>query len=187
MEKRKHPLKSIVFLIFLLFFFWVLLQFLAPVMLPSDSVPDLSGIVGVSDNDDVLKDMAFPWNVIYSFGDRLCHQKEERSLVLNGNQMPFCTRCTAIWIGLAIGLGFMVFYTIELNERFFVLILLSLVPLGIDGIGQLIGFWESTNLLRFLTGLPAGLLCGVAIALISDELRSLPFFQRFSCSEKPKN
>ena len=186
MKKRKHPLKSIVFLFFLLSFFWVVFQFLAPVMIPSNSLPDLSGTVGISDNQAVFEDMGFPWNVIYSIGDRLCHQKVERSLVLNGNQMPFCTRCTAIWIGLAIGLGFMVFFTIELNEKFLVLILLSLVPLGIDGVGQLLGFWESTNLLRFLTGIPAGLLCGVAIGLIIDEVCSLSLFQRLSHFEKPK-
>jgi uncharacterized membrane protein len=187
MEKRNHPLKSIVFFFFVFFFFWVLFQFLAPLMIPSDSVPELSGIVGISDNDAVFEDMAFPWDVIYASGDRLCHQKAERSLVLNGNQMPFCTRCTAIWVGLAIGLGFMVIYIIELDEKFFVLILLSIIPLGIDGIGQLLGFWESTNLIRFLTGLPAGLMCGVAIGIILDELRSFPLVQRLSHLEKPKN
>ena len=68
----------------------------------------------------LFRHMSFPWNVVYSSGDRLCHQRADRSLFLNGNEMPFCSRCTAIWFGLAIGLGFMVLYTIELNEKFLI-------------------------------------------------------------------
>jgi uncharacterized membrane protein len=157
---------------------WVFLLFLAPLVLPSGSVSDLSGVVGVSDNDAVIRNMSFPWNAVYSVGDRICHQKSERSLYLNGNEMPFCTRCTAIWLGLALGLGFMVLYAIELNEKFFIAIIFSLLPLGIDGIGQLLGFWESTNVVRILTGLPAGMLCGVALGIIFDELRSMHFFNK---------
>jgi uncharacterized membrane protein len=157
---------------------WVFLLFLAPLVLPSGSVSDLSGVVGISDNDAVIGEMSFPWNVVYSIGDRLCHQKSERSLFLNGNEMPFCTRCTAIWLGLAFGIGFMVLYTIDLNEKFFIAIIFSLVPLGIDGIGQLLGFWESTNVIRILTGLLAGIICGVALGIIFDELRSLHFFKK---------
>ena len=117
--------------------------------------------------------MSFPWNVIYKSGDRLCHQKADRSFFLNGNEMPFCSRCTAIWIGLAVGLGFMVLYVIELNEKFLVAIILSLIPIGVDGIGQLFGFWESTNFIRLITGLLAGIVCGVAIGVIIDEVKTI--------------
>ena len=49
--------------------------------------------------------------------------------------MPFCSRCTAIWLGLAIGLGFMIFYRIKLDEKFFFILIIGIVPLVIDGIG----------------------------------------------------
>jgi uncharacterized membrane protein len=178
MKRRIHPFQSLFFIFFILYMIWVFLLFLAPVVLPSGSVSDLSGVVGSSDNAAVINDLPFPWNAVYTFGDLFCHQKAERSLFLNGNEMPFCTRCTAIWLGLAFGLGFMVLYTIELNGKFFVAIIFSLVPLGIDGIGQLFGFWESTNLVRMLTGLPAGMICGVALGIIFDELRSLHVFKK---------
>jgi len=165
---------------------WILLLFLAPLVLPSGSVSDLSGVVGFSDNNIIIRDMSFPWNAVYSVGDQLCHQKSERSLFLNGNEMPFCTRCTAIWLGLAIGLGIMVIYMVELNEKFFFAIILALLPIGIDGIGQLLGFWESTNVVRILTGLPAGMICGVALGIIFYELRSLHFFNNFHLFQKPK-
>ena len=173
MKPRKNRLKNIVFLFFLLFFVWVLLQFLAPLTLPTGSVSDLSGVVAFSDNDNAIENMSFPWSVIYKSGDRLCHQKADRSLFLNGNEMPFCSRCTAIWIGLAVGLGFMVLYVIELNEKFLVAIILSLIPIGVDGVGQLFGFWESTNFIRFITGLLAGMICGVAIGIILDEIKTI--------------
>jgi uncharacterized membrane protein len=173
MKRRNKWFKSITFLFFLLFLFWVVLQFIAPFALPSGSVSDLSGLVGISDNDDVIHTMSAPWNAMYSLGDRLCHQKADRSLFFNGNEMPFCARCTAIWLGIALGLGFMVLYSIELNEKFLVAIILGLVPIGIDGVGQLFGLWESTNLVRFMTGLLAGGVCGVAIGVIIDEVRTI--------------
>jgi uncharacterized membrane protein len=64
----------------------------------------------------------------------------------------------------------MVFFTIRLDEKFLLIILFSLAPIGVDGVGQLLGFWESTNLIRFLTGLLAGGVCGVAIGVIIDEV-----------------
>ena len=176
MERRKQRLKNLVFVFFLVFFIWILLQFLAPFALPSDSVSGLSGIVGFSDNEKIIQNMSFPWNVIYSNGDRLCHQRADRSFFLNENEMPFCSRCTAIWFGLAIGLGFMVVYTIELNEKFLIALIAALIPIGIDGIGQLFGLWESTNLIRVFTGLPAGIICGIAIGIILDELRTIRIF-----------
>lgn len=177
MKRRVHPFRSLFFVFFIFYMIWVILLFLAPLVLPSGSVSDLSGVVGISDNDAVIGEMSFPWNVVYSIGDRLCHQKSERSLFLNGNEMPFCTRCMAIWSGLALGLGFMVLYSIELNEKFFIAILLSIIPLGVDGVGQLLGLWNSTNLIRFLTGVIAGGVSGMAIGLIIDEIKTI-FIQK---------
>jgi uncharacterized membrane protein len=173
MKRRPHWFPSIIFVLFILSSIWIGLQFLAPFMLPKDSVTDLSGVVGISDNDNITKNMSFPWNVMYSGGDRLCHQQASRSLFFNGNQMPFCTRCTAIWLGITIGLGFIMLFTYELTGTFLAALLISLIPIGIDGVGQLLGFWESTNLIRFLTGLPAGIICGVAIGIIIDESKEL--------------
>jgi uncharacterized membrane protein len=178
MKRRFHPFKNLFFVFFICYFIWIVLLFAGPFVLPTGSVTNLSGVVGFSDNEAVINDLPFPWNGIYSIGDRLCHQKPERSLFINGNEMPFCTRCVAIWLGLAFGLGFMVFFTIELNEMFFYAIIVSLIPLGIDGVGQLFGFWESTNIVRLLTGIPAGITCGVAVGIIIDEIRSLQFFRK---------
>lgn len=171
MERREKSSRLIILIFFIPFLIWIILQFLAPLALPHGSTNDLSGFVGVSDNEKLIDEMPFPWNSIYSCGDVLCHEKAERSFFINGNQMPFCSRCTAIWLGLAIGLGFMVFYKIELNEKFLILIIIGLVPIGVDGVGQLFGFWISTNTVRVITGLLVGIVCGIAIGLIIDEIR----------------
>ena len=178
MQRRAKYFRSVIFIFFVLFSLWILLQFLAPLALPKGSVSDLSGLVAISDNEDTINDMGLPWGFVYSAGDRLCHQKAERSFFINDNQMPFCSRCTAIWLGFAIGLGFMVFYKIQLNEKFLFAILLSLVPIGVDGIGQLFGFWESTNIIRVITGLLVGVVCGVALGVIVDEVKTIHIFKK---------
>ena len=173
MEKRGKSSRIIIFVFFIPFLLWVLLQFFAPLVLPHNSVDDLSGATGLSDNEEVIDTMTDPWNSVYSAGDRLCHQKAERSLFINSNQMPFCSRCTAIWLGLAIGLGFMVFFIIKLNEKFVFILIAGIVPIGVDGVGQLLGFWESANLTRIITGLMVGIVCGIAIGVIIDEIRKM--------------
>jgi len=175
MERREKRSSIIMLIFFIPFLIWALLQFIAPMALPTNSVEDLTGVTGVSDNQNMIDDMPSPWNSIYGFGDRLCHQKAERSFFINGNQMPFCSRCAAIWIGLAIGIGFLVFYRIALNEKFLYLIIIGLIPIGIDGVGQLFHLWESTNIMRVITGLLIGIVCGIAIGLIIDEIRDMVY------------
>jgi uncharacterized membrane protein len=172
MERRERSSKTtlLIVIIFLVFLVWSLLQFIAPVILPSESVNELDGHVGVTDNPEKIDNMSAPWSSIYNCGDVLCHQKAERTFFINGNEMPFCARCTAIWLGLAIGLAFMIFYKINLDEKFILIIFIGLIPIGIDGFGQMLGFWESSNLIRLVTGLLVGIICGVAIGIIVDEL-----------------
>jgi uncharacterized membrane protein len=172
MEKRgKFSKKTIpVFVIFLFFLVFTLIQFIAPLTLPSASVDNLDGLVGVKNNQEKIQDMPFPWNLIYRCGDSLCHQKSTRSFFINQNQMPFCARCTAIWLGMLIGLGFMLFYKINLDRKFLIFIMIGLIPIGIDGFGQLFNLWESTNIMRVITGLLIGIICGIAIGIIIDEL-----------------
>jgi len=168
MDRRGKTSRTLL-VFFALFAIWSMLQFLAPLSLPSGSVEDLSGLTGISDNEASINKMSFPWNLVYSAGDRLCHQKAERSFFINDNQMPFCSRCTAIWLGMAIGLGVIIFYKISLDEKFLIAIVLGMVPIGVDGVGQLFNFWESTNVIRVITGLMIGIVCGIAIGLIIDE------------------
>ena len=178
MEKREKRSSIIMLIFFIPFLIWALMQFITPLAVPANSVDDLTGLSGVSDNKNIIDDLPQPWSSIYNCGDKMCHQKADRSFFINGNQMPFCSRCTAIWVGLAIGLGFLVFYKIPLNAKFLFVIIIGLIPIGIDGLGQLLHFWESTNIMRVITGLLIGIVCGIAIGLIIDEIRTIPLFNK---------
>ncbi len=172
MERREKS-SRLTLILFLCFVLWNVLQILAPLGIPPHTADDLTGLVGVADNDHVIEQMTFPWNAVYGCGDRLCHQIADRSLFINGNQMPFCSRCTAIWFGFVIGLGIMLFFKIQLDEKFLVLILLGIIPLAIDGIGQQLQMWESTNIIRVVTGLLTGTVCGITVGIIIDELTAI--------------
>lgn len=171
MEKRERVSKIIIGA-FAIFFLWGLFQIISPILLPSNSVQDLSGQTGVIDNDHIIETMPFPFNGVYGCGDRLCHQRSDRSFSINGNQMPFCSRCTAIWLGLSIGLLFFSVYKVPLDERFILIIFLSMIPIGIDGVGQLFGLWESTNIVRVITGVIIGITCGIAIGIVIEEMKT---------------
>lgn len=173
MEVRGKSFSIVILIFFIIFLTWAVLQFLSPYTLPENSVKDLSGLTGILDNQEVINNMSAPWSFVYGCGDSLCHQKADRSFFINGNQMPFCSRCTSIWLGLAIGLGLMVFFKIELDSKLIILILISLIPIGVDGVGQLIGLWESSNIARVITGILVGIACGIAIGVIIDEIKEI--------------
>ena len=78
MERRVN-VSRIIILLFLMLLLWVILQFLAPFMFPSNTIQNLSGLPGVEDNTVLTRNMSFPWNIVYSIGDRLCHQRSDRS------------------------------------------------------------------------------------------------------------
>tara|TARA_B110000967_G_C18873435_1_gene556800 strand:- start:752 stop:1498 length:747 start_codon:yes stop_codon:yes gene_type:complete len=121
----------------------------------------------------------------YAIGDLNCHQKHERSWKINDNQMPICVRDVGILFGIILGaLIFMLkgvnrwtlrdtFLTIipdkyldEIyvrDKRIFVMIgiiFASIIPIGIDGLVQLLTNYESNNSIRLITGIIAGFTLG---------------------------
>ena len=146
---------------------WTLLILSGPFMVPEGHAEDLSGVVGGYDNRDVIERMNPVAKVVYYIGDVNCHQKTDRSYSYNQNQMPFCARYVGIFAGLAIGFTYALGRRIELTLP---LILLSLVPIGIDGTVQLLTDYESTNIRRVVTGLIAGGVTGIALKIIANSL-----------------
>ncbi len=138
---------------------WLALVMVSPFMVPSGTLEDLSGSVSVKDNIAQFKDLAPLPKAIYSIGDVECHQIASRSYFLNENEMPFCARDVGLFIGLAGAFGLVAFYRLRLNP---LLLMLGLVPMGLDGGIQLLTDYESNNPLRLATGMIAG----VALALI---------------------
>lgn len=192
--------------------------FLAPLTLDPGTVHDVEGRANVIDfyskdgsgsygnlvkynhshDDGFHEHEGYAWSemnpyaaVIYAFGDLNCHQKHERSLEINGNQMPVCTRDLGIFFGLFIG-GLLftqrgwnrwtvkdtclsllpaawLIPVYDRNWRLFAWLgvgFLLCTPLLFDGFYQLLTDYESTNYKRVLTGIPFGfglgvLMCGM--------------------------
>lgn len=179
--------------------------FLAPLSVDSGEVPKLSGRANAidyysedswgnvqDDVGDVGHDQSehglFAWSelnpyaaFIYAFGDLNCHNKHERSWVINDNQLPVCTRDVGIFLGLVVGAALFrlrglnrwtmrdsflsifpdrilepVYRTNRRTLTFLGILALGAIPMAIDGFTQLLTSYESNNLLRIITGLPFG-------------------------------
>jgi len=140
---------------------WFLLVLTAPLMIPADTLQDLSGVVGGHENEDQFSDLSPVPHAVYWLGDAQCHQIVNRSFFLNGNQMPFCARDVGLFAGFPIGLAVLSFRRLIVNP---VLVLIGLVPIGIDGGLQLVTSYESNNALRLVTGIIAGITFSILIA-----------------------
>ncbi len=90
-----------------------------------------------------------------------CHQKYERSFHFFGCQFFVCARCTGIAVGQFLALLSVAYYKNASLSLLFIWAAVSVSALAVDGLGQLWGYWVSTNLRRFVTGLFSGF-CFVA-------------------------
>jgi len=83
--------------------------------------------------------------------------------------MPICSRCTGIYLGIIIGIITDFLKPLWNINAFYpsTIFTLTLIPIAIDGTGQLFGLWESNNKRRFLTGLLGGLATGATIRIIT--------------------
>ncbi len=82
-----------------------------------------------------------------------CHQKPERSFFINGYQFPLCARCTGVLIGYLCSF-FLLIFNCVIN---YLVCLLFLVPLILDGGIQLLFNILSNNTRRFITGMIFGI------------------------------
>lgn len=100
------------------------------------------------------------WRMLFRI---LCHGRVERCLELFDVPMPLCARCVAIYGGLLAGV--MAFRAIPfLREKVMRRVAFgAVIPLALDGLTQLTGLRESTNALRVVTGLIAGMAFGLWI------------------------
>ncbi len=149
----------------IVFTIWTIMVWVAPLSLPTDSVPDISGRSGSIDNLEQVEEMNPFAALVYLAGDAYCHQKAERSLYVNGNEMPFCARDVGIFCGLAIGMAMVLLF----RPGFNLIVLVALVlPIVLDGGVQMIGYYESSNAVRLSTGLMGGIGCSYLLGHVTD-------------------
>ena len=164
------------FIIYLFCMIWLLLILIVPAMSEPgtiqfqefDEFENPIGKVGFSEYYNDIEKINNPLSrAVYHSGDRMCHMKSSRSFSINDNQMPYCARCFGIFLGFAIGAGFATFIVIDLNLW---LLIVGLVPIGLDGGLQLVTSYESNNFFRVITGSLAGFVTVMAVGLITLEI-----------------
>ncbi|MBE0518539.1 MAG: DUF2085 domain-containing protein [Thermoplasmata archaeon] len=168
---RPKITSAAILLMFVLTSVWLLLVVVAPMLVPSNTLTDLSGRVGFHDNEALFSQLDPIPHAVYWIGDGECHQLADRSYFINGNQMPFCARDLGLFIGLAIGSGIVTFYRYKIHP---ILVLIGLVPLALDGGVQLLTDYESNNTLRMITGFIAGLVLALLLAHFMFALQEDP-------------
>jgi len=75
-----------------------------------------------------------------------------------GYKFPVCSRDVGIYAFMLIG-GVVFAFRNKLDSKEIppaIWLIVALIPIGIDGGGQFLGFWESTNSIRLFTGAIAG-------------------------------
>lgn len=88
----------------------------------------------------------------------VCHRKRDRSFIICGEQLLVCARCTGICIGFILSMIILVYLYGGFNlGANLLLVAIFFVPMGIDGLAQLVGRRESTNQIRFGTGFLGGI------------------------------
>lgn len=117
-------------------------------------------------------------SAIYFFFHKICHQIPERSFFLWGKQLAVCSRCTGLYSGflLAALIYPMLFplKRVEVPPRW--LLLLALVPMGLDLFADAIGIFENSLLSRLISGIILGVavLFFVLPGILSLQVRLQP-------------
>ena len=141
----------------------LLLLLISPYLVPAGQLLDLSGKVLSIDNANQFSGINPVAWLVYSFGDLNCHQLNDRSFFLNGNQMPVCSRDTGIFIGLFAGALAMSAISLSIRKRW---LFLGLIPMMIDGALQAATTYVSDNSARVVTGAIAGAAVAIFICML---------------------
>ncbi len=127
-----------------------------------------SGLLGLALLPPILP--AEMGSLLYRAFAPACHQLPGRSPHIGGVPIAICDRCTGIYAGLVVGVavtGWGRGLWRELGRRGRYLLLGSLVPLGADWVGPVLGVWANGPLSRALTGLLFGV---VAASYVTHRL-----------------
>lgn len=92
----------------------------------------------------------------------LCHSLPDRTIYFRNRPLPLCARCTGTFLGV---FTLPIFHLEIITPSLIVILLLSL-PAILDGITQLIGWRESNNQLRLITGFLLGMSAACLIVFI---------------------
>jgi uncharacterized membrane protein len=135
------------------------------------------------------------WEKARVIGYALCHQLPQRSFFFEGYQSPLCARCTGMYLGFLIGLGFLIIrrrtHSARLPTTAIISVLIGFIAImGIDGINSTISvipnapqLYHTTNIQRIVTGT----LFGLAMCMLFFPIFSTAIWQQPSGDRSVKN
>jgi uncharacterized membrane protein len=115
-----------------------------------------------------------------AIGYAVCHRIENRSFSLGGRQMPLCIRCSGMYLGMLLGLGYLSIVNPRrggLPSRGNLAVLgLLFLAFAVDGLNSLLhlipglpSFYPPSHLFRLLTGTGMGLVLAVMLFLALNQ------------------
>ena len=95
--------------------------------------------------------------MVKNFNLMFCHRDPNRSFFFKGKQFPFCARCTGVFVGQLIAI-LLILSGVRpiLNAKNLFLILFLMSTMFFDWFIQYMGYKESTNIRRLITGVLGG-------------------------------
>lgn len=97
----------------------------------------------------------------------ICHHIPERTFNIKGYYFPLCSRCTGLYFGVFLCLIYMNIFYVYYTTYLLLISFFMIIPTFIDGITQSFGFRESNNIVRFLTGIIAGIGLVIFVKIIN--------------------
>lgn len=102
--------------------------------------------------------------ILHKIGFAICHQLPDRSFFINGEQLPLCSRCTGIYLGIFITLTFYFFTRFIRHKKpsypphliIGVISIIFVLLLVFNAISPLFNI-PTNNILRFITGIFFGI------------------------------
>ena len=111
-------------------------------------------------------------SLVYGIFSRICHQLDSHSFHLAGYKFAVCIRCFSIYCAFFFGIALMPMVSRtrigDVSSR--TLIVMSLIPMGVDVLLGMSGVHQSTTLTRIATGSTFGFGLGFLLASILEEL-----------------
>jgi uncharacterized membrane protein len=110
-----------------------------------------------------------------AIGYAVCHRIDSRSFHIGERQIPLCVRCTGMFLGAMLGLGFQAIYSGKRSGsppiRVIIVLAIFVVAFIVDGLNSYIDLipgvesvYEPRNVLRLFTGTGVGLVLAAALS-----------------------
>lgn len=119
------------------------------------------------------------------FSYPVCHQKPERSFFIFEHKLGVCSRCSGIYFSMLLStLLYPIIWGIgnrKTPSKW--LLIAGMIPIGLDGLTQLVGLRESNNILRVVTGLFFGFILPFYLIPTFNELFLMAERRFLSCKK----